>query len=91
MEIKSGIRNPQQLIEAIEMAKQHGPDYDDVIYAIHKYKWYQWYQNLHIKADTPEDVQNTLIFEELKLESPEIHADVELNISFEVEKLNSDM
>lgn len=88
MDLQSGIRNSSQLREAIELAKQHGADYDDVIWAIHKYKWYNWYQNLHIKADSPEDIENTLIFKNLETEFFEIHSDVEKNISIEIEKLN---
>jgi len=87
MDLKSGIRNPTQLKEAIEMAKS-GDNYSDVIWAIHKYKWYNWYLNLHIKKDTPEDIENTQIFEELEKDYPQIHSDVEKNVDYEVNKAN---
>ena len=90
MDLKRGIRNPSQLREVIEMAKQGGEGYQDAIWAIHKYKWYNWYQCIHIKEGTPEDSENTLIFEELKREFPMIHADVENNINYEIEKLNNE-
>lgn len=91
MDLKSGIRNPIQLKEAIEIAKQHGENYNDVIWAIHKYKWYNWYQNIYIKADTPDDIENTLLFKDLKENYPEIHLSIESNISYEIDKLNNDI
>lgn len=87
MKLESGIRNPSQLKEVIEVAKRHGEDYLDAIYAIHKYKWYNWYQNLHIKEGTDADIENSLIFEELKNNFPDIHSDVELNIDSEIQRL----
>lgn len=90
MDIKAGIRNPDQLKEAIEIAKLKDARYTGIIWAIHKYKWYNWYQNLHIKMDSPMDLENTEIFFNLEQTYPEIHQDVELNISFEIENLKND-
>lgn len=59
----------------------------DAIWAIHKYKWYNWYMNIHIKPDSPEDLENTKIFEELEKQESEIHRQVESNITnFELPK-----
>lgn len=87
MNLNSGIKNPSDLKEAIEIAKLHNEQYNDAIYAIHKYKWYNWYQNLHIKKGSVEDAENTAIFDKLKTEHSEIHKDVELNISSEIDRL----
>lgn len=92
MDLKTGIRNPAQLLEVIEMVKTATdttePTYGDIIWAIHKYKWYNWYQNIHIKIDSPMDIENSKIFEKIRVELPQIHLDVEKNIDYEIEKLN---
>lgn len=87
MNLKSGIKTPTELLAAIEIAKLNDERYVDAIWAIHKYKWYNWYQNVHIKKDTPEDIQNTEIFNRLEVEYPKIHFDIEENIRYEIEKL----
>lgn len=85
----NGIKTPAELREAIAMAIATEDNYD-IIHAIHKYKWYNWYQNIHIKKDSEADVENTKIFEELKENYPEIHKQVEQRIDFEIEKLEQD-
>ncbi len=87
MDFKEGIRCPADLIAAIEVAKLHDEDYQAAIYAIHKYKWYNWYQHTHIIEGTEEDVLNSLIFNALQLEHPKIHEDIEDNIDYEITKL----
>ncbi len=88
MDLSRGIRNPSQLREAIEMAKEGNKD---AVWAIHKYKWYQWYQNIHIKKDTPEDQENSIIFKELEEKHPDIHKQVEDNIDYEIKKIQYDI
>lgn len=83
------ITNSSELREVIEIAKLNNEDYHEAIYAIHKYKWANWYLNIHVKMDTPADAENTLIFESLKNDYPKIHEDVEFNISMEVERLKT--
>lgn len=87
MDLQKGIRNPSQLREAIELAKQGN---NDAIWAIHKYKWYNWYQNIHIQFGTKEDLENTEIFMKLEEDYPDIHKKVEDNIAYEIHKLESD-
>lgn len=85
------IKTPSELKDAITIATTTDPtskEYFDIIWAIHKYKWYNWYQNLHIKADSPEDIENTEIFKQLEESHPTIHEDIEKNIQFEIDKLN---
>lgn len=93
-DLKKGIRTPLELLQAIEIAaKNYGFDdieYAEAIWAIHKYKWYNWYQNLHIKKDTPEDIENTKIFKSIEIHHPNIHRDVEANITHEITKLEDD-
>jgi len=89
------IKTPNDLRAAISIAvsatTETNPTYFDIIWGIHKYKWYNWYQNIHIKKDSPEDIENTLIFEEIKNKYPQIHFDIEKNIDFEIEKLKTDL
>lgn len=87
MKLKKGIKTPAELREVLEIAKDRDMNYYEAIWAMHKYKWYNWYQNLHIKMDSPEDQENTLIFKDIQDNYPQIHEDIEINISAEVEKL----
>jgi len=89
MDLKSGIRNPEQLRVAIEIAKLNNEFYSDAVWAIHKYKWYNWYQNLHIKENSLEDIENTKIFNQLETEYPSIHVDIEKNIDYEIIKASA--
>lgn len=90
---KDGIRDSLDLRNAIEAAKApNGEDeYSDAIHAIYKYKWYNWYQNAHVQVDSPTDIENTQIFEELEKDHPNIHKDIEEQIDQELDKLNSDI
>jgi hypothetical protein len=83
--LMAGITNPQELREAIERAKTGDTD---AIWDIHKYKWYNWYQNIHIKEGSEMDIENTQIFQELESQYPDIHQQVEKQIDMEIERLN---
>jgi hypothetical protein len=89
--LKQGIKTPSELREAIEIAKLKDDNYDDAIWAIYKYKWYNWYQNIHIKQGSPQDEENTEIFNMLNEDYIEIHNAVEGWISYEIEKLSNDI
>jgi hypothetical protein len=91
MNLSIGIKTPIELKEAIEIASLEDERYVEAIWAIHKYKWYNWYQNIYIKKDSPDDVENTKIFEDLAINYPSISEDVEENINIEIEKLNNDL
>ena len=91
MDLSRGIKTPSELLEAIEIAKLKDERYQAAILAIHKYKWYNWYQNIYIKQDTPEDIENTDIFNKLQETNPEIHEAVEANITSEINKLVEDI
>jgi len=85
------IKTPVELKQAIENAKKTAPEskeFFDIIWDIHKYKWYNWYQHLHIKEGSPEDIENTEIFQDLETNYPQIHEAVEQNIEFEINKLS---
>jgi hypothetical protein len=90
MNLPSGIKTPTQLKEAIDIAVQKDSRYINTIWNIHKYKWYNWYQNIYIKKDSPDDVENTRIFEALAIDYPEIHKDIEDNIDSEIVKLTDE-
>jgi hypothetical protein len=88
------IKNPVELKLAISIAAITPSDtkkYFDIIWDIHKYKWYNWYQNQHIKKNSPEDKENTEIFKDLESKFPNIHKSVEDNIDFEIQKINGSL
>lgn len=91
MDLSKGLKTPTDLLEAIWIAKLKDERYNDAIWAIHKYKWYNWYQNIYIKKDSPEDIENTDIFNKLQEINPEIHEAVEANITSEINKLVNDI
>jgi len=87
------IKTPKDLRDAIILSTTIAYDtkeYFNIIWDIHKYKWYNWYQHLHIKEGSPEDIENTQIFSDLETNHPKIHEDVENNIQFEISKLTFD-
>ena len=88
MELSKGLKTPTDLLEAIEIAKLNNEQYNNAIHAITKYKWYNWYQNFYIKADSPEDIENTRIFNELEETYPKMHADIEKGVDSEIKKLD---
>ena len=87
MELSKGLKTPTELLEAIEIAKLNDEQYSDAIHAITKHKWYNWYQNYYIKANSPEDIENTRIFNELEETHSQIHADIEKGVDSEIKKL----
>jgi len=82
----NGITNPKELREAIALAKTGDKE---ALHQIHLYKWYNWYQNIHIKEGTPEDIENTEIFNDIKENDPELHKEIEKMIDGQIYKLVS--
>lgn len=78
------IRNPKELEDAIIDYKGDS----DTLLAIVKYKWYNYYQNLHIKRGSKEDLENDKIFEQIKVVLPGLHKLIEKGIDWEIEKLD---
>lgn len=62
-----------------------------LIFDIFKYKWYNYYQNIHVKVGSETDIANEKTFEDLKINHPKIHKAIEGMIDHEIEKLNSDV
>jgi hypothetical protein len=84
------IKNPTQLKEAIETSKEKSK-YFEAVNAIAKYKWYNYYQHSHIKKGSEEDIQNEKIFEEIQVNHPKLHADVEAQVDWEIMKIQEDL
>jgi hypothetical protein len=89
------IKSPEELEAAIKLAietKDVSPfQYEKVVYALYKYKWYNWYQNTRFKEGSEADIKHTELFEKLEAEQPEIHAEIEQFIDWAIERLNSDI
>jgi hypothetical protein len=88
MVIKTPADLKAAILIAITATDDTKPSYFDIIWDIHKYKWYNWYCCMHIKKGSAEDLENTQIFYELENNHPSIHLDIERNIDFEIEKTN---
>jgi len=88
MDVLNGITNPEELREALRLALSTKDNWEYIM-VMHKYKWYNWYQNIHIKEGTDADKENTKIFEEIETQHPEIHKLIEDNIDIEIDKLNN--
>lgn len=80
------IKSPADLRIAIQLYLEGDKT---ICYDIYKYKWYNYYQNIHIKQGSEADVQNEQIFEEIKLTHPKLHQEVEEYIDHEIARLNS--
>lgn len=86
MAIKTPADLKAAILIAITATNETKPSYFDIIWDIHKYKWYNYYQHNFIVKDSPEDKENVEIFKLLEAEYPDIHKAIEKNIEFEIEK-----
>jgi len=86
MAIKTPADLKAAILIAITATTNTNPSFFDIIWDIHKYKWYNYYQHNFIAKDSPEDKENELIFKQLEIEHPNIHNAIEKNIEFEIEK-----
>lgn len=82
------IKSPADLKIAIELAVNGD---EKIAYNIYKYKWYNYYQNIHIKQGSAADLENEQIFKELEITHPELHREVEEYIDHEIKRLNLDV
>ena len=90
MNLSDGIKTPTELREAIEIADAHDENYESAIWAIYKYKLYNWYENIHIALGSPEDKENDDIFNELGWRTDRsIHEAVEAHITNYLDRINS--
>lgn len=74
------IKNPEQLKEAINLAIQGNIE---ILYDIANYIAYNYYMYMHIKKDSPEDIENEKIYKDFQENYPETF--------WEVEKLINDI
>jgi hypothetical protein len=86
MAIKTPADLKVAILIAITATNETKPSYFDIIWDIHKYKWYNYYQHNFIAKDSSEDRENGEIFKQLEAEYPDIHIAIEKNIEFEIEK-----
>lgn len=77
------IFTPQDLLDVLAKwdANPQDPELRYFILSVGKYKWYNWYQCIHIAEGSPADVENTRIFTEWETKRPELHKEVEAYIT----------
>ncbi len=86
------IKSPADLEKAIEIAKTgNESNKNDAIYAMGTYKWYNYYQNIHIKEGSDADKENERLFKLLEKEAPLIHFAVEKWVDWYIERLGQDI
>lgn len=86
------IKSPVDLEKAIEIAKNgEKSNKEDALYAIGTYKWYNYYQNIHIKEGTDADKENKRLFELLETEAPEVHKAIEGWVDWYIGRLGIDL
>ena len=61
----------------------------DLIYSLGKYVWYNYYQNIHIKKDSPEDIANERIYKALEITDKDLYQKIEKRVDFEIDKLKN--
>lgn len=68
------IRSAKELQEAIDLAIKGD---DDILFSMGKYIAYNYYMNIHIKKDSPDDIENEKIYKRFQLEYPGLWKKVE--------------
>lgn len=79
------IKSPIELGEAVEIWKKKPTQ--EIVMDIARYKWYNVYCNIHIKADSPEDKHNILLCETIERYHPDLHASIEKYVDYLIEKI----
>ena len=67
------IKNPEDFKSAIEKLVSGEKE---IAYDIARYTVYNYYLNIHIKADSPQDKENELIYSDFKDKHPELYKKV---------------
>ncbi len=71
------IKSPNDLKIAIDLAIKGDVG---ILYDIARYISYNYYMYMHIKKDSPEDLENEIIYKSFEENYPVLHKDVELLI-----------
>lgn len=68
------IRSAKELQEAIFLAKNGD---EDILFSMGKYIAYNYYMNIHIKKDSPDDIENEKLYKQFQNDCPELWKKVE--------------
>lgn len=86
------ITNTNELKIAMNIAMNtENPSKAEAIRAIATYKWYNYYQNLHIIAGSADDIENEYLFDLLQSNFESIHDQIENLVNGYIERLNNDI
>jgi hypothetical protein len=83
----AAIKNAEELKAEINKAEQGNKD---SLYDIAKFKWCNYYQNIHIKAGSEEDQKIGKLFDDLIESNPILNCKIEERVDWEIEKLEID-
>jgi hypothetical protein len=86
------IKSPEDLrnaIKKLETCQDSGKD--EIINAIGTYKWYNYYQNTHIKVGSDADKDNEIIFKEIENTNITLHDAIEEIVDVYIDRLNKDV
>lgn len=86
------ITSPDELLNATMIAiDDNNSRQTEAIQAIATYKWYNYYQHIHIKQGSIDDELNENLFEEIKIYRFHLHTQIEDLINGYIDRLNSDI
>ncbi|MFD2598723.1 hypothetical protein ACFSQ3_07140 [Sphingobacterium corticis] len=87
-DLQKSILNPRRFCKAIELYESTDDQSlkSELIYAMGKYVWYNYYQNLHIPNCSMEDQENERIYKELEQSSYDLYRLIENHIEWEMNK-----
>ncbi len=78
------IKTPKELKEAVDLAIKGDIE---ILYDIAKYIAYNYYMYMHIKKDSPEDLENEVIYKGFQENYPELFQEVEQLVDTIYEKI----
>jgi hypothetical protein len=70
------IKTSKDLKEALELAVK-GDTAANILYDIARYLAYNYYMNIHVKASSPDDIENEKLYKEFQDNYPVIYKDIE--------------
>lgn len=87
-DLQKSILNPRRLRKAIELYESTDDQSlkSELIYAIGKYVWYNYYQNLYISNGSIEDQENERIYKELKQSNSDLYRLIEHQVDLEMSR-----
>ena len=89
--LEKSILIPERFEKAIALYQTTSNEHlkHDLIYSLGKYVWYNYYQNINIKKDSPEDLANERIYKALEITDKDLYQKIEKRVDFQIDKLKN--